>query len=118
MLYFLFLCFVRERRFIFLAVEKLPDFADEKFEEEDGDEDKDKEDEDVDEAGDEPAGHDRQDSTPSDDVKNKPLTTEQDDQEPNDKAEDEGTEFDGLQVGSSSMRCWGVNHEVNGLVRY
>jgi hypothetical protein len=82
----------------------LPDFADEKFEEEDGDEDKDKEDEDVDEAGDEPAGHDRQDSTPSDDVKNKPLTTEQDDQEPNDKAEDEGTEFDGLQVGLSSIR--------------
>ena len=80
----------------FFLVEKLPDFADEKKEE---NEDEDKVESDVEEAGEEPAGHDRQDTNQAEECKNKPMTTEQeDDEKPNEKNEDKGTEFDGLQV--------------------
>ena len=81
----------------FVSVEKLPDFADQIPEDED--DGKEKDDEDLEEAGDDPAGHDRQDSNPADECKNKPMTTEQEDEKANDKTEEEeGTEFDGLQV--------------------
>jgi len=84
-------------------VEKLPDFADDKKEE---NEDDDKVESDVEEAGEEPAGHDRQDSNQADECKNKPMTTEQeDDEKPNEKNEDKGTEFDGLQVHFINILC-------------
>ena len=80
---------------MFCLVEKLPDFADDKKEE---NEEEEKVNSDIEEVGEEPAGHDRQDSNQADECKSKPMTTEQEDEKPNKKNEDKGTEFDGLQV--------------------
>jgi hypothetical protein len=62
--------------FVLFSVERLPDFADEKPEEKEEEEES-KDDDVTDEAGDEPAGHDRQDSKPADENQSKPMTTEQ-----------------------------------------
>ena len=88
---------VSYQNLIFFSVEKLPDFADETKEENDEEE---KSNSDMEDAGEEPAGHDRQDSNLADECKSKPMTTDQEDEKPNDKTEDDGTEFDGLQVHS------------------
>jgi uncharacterized phage infection (PIP) family protein YhgE len=96
----------------FFSVEKLPDFADDKKEEKDEEE---KANSDVEQEGEEPAGHDRQDTNQAEECKSKPMTTEQEDEKPNEQNEDKGTEFDGLQVSSSLPFKFMINI-VNSLI--